>query len=132
MSDLRILYVDDEPDIREVALLSLGLDSGIECRAVESGAKMLEILHEEQRMPDLILLDVMMPGMDGPTTLARFRETCPQGARIPVVFMTARAQGFERDRLLKIGAAAVIPKPFDPMSLAKQLRAIFDTVAGAT
>jgi CheY-like chemotaxis protein len=131
MSDLRILYVDDEPDIREVALLSLGLDPAIECRAVDSGAKMLEILGQEQWLPDLILLDVMMPGMDGPTTLARFRETSAAAMRTPVVFMTARAQGFERDRLLKLGAVAVIPKPFDPMRLAGQLRAIFEAAAMA-
>ena len=131
MSDLRILYVDDEPDIREIALLSLSLDPAIECRAVDSGAKMLEILGQEQWLPDLILLDVMMPGMDGPTTLARFRETCAAAMRTPVVFMTARAQGFERDRLLKLGAVAVIPKPFDPMRLAGQLRAIFQAAAAA-
>jgi CheY-like chemotaxis protein len=131
VSSLRILYVDDEPDIREVALLSLSLDPGIECRAVDSGAKVLEILGETQWMPDLILLDVMMPGMDGPTTFAKFRETCAAAARTPVVFMTARAQGFERDRLLKLGAVAVIPKPFDPMSLARQLRTIFEAAATA-
>jgi CheY-like chemotaxis protein len=123
MTVLRILYVDDEPDIREVAQIALGLDPDIECRALESGEKAIDALADASWQPDLILLDVMMPRMDGPTTLAQLR-TLPGLASIPVVFMTASAQGFERDRLMKLGAAAVIPKPFDPMSLATQLQAI--------
>lgn len=123
MSVLRVLYVDDEPDIREVALLSLQLDPNVECRAVDSGAKAIEVVCGADWLPDLILLDVMMPIMDGPTTLQKLRAL-PAGTATPVVFMTARAQSFEKDRLLKLGAAAVIAKPFDPMSLAKQLRAI--------
>lgn len=123
MSVLRVLYVDDEPDIREVALLSLQLDPNVECRAVDSGAKAIDTISGADWLPDLILLDVMMPIMDGPATLKKLRAL-PVSATAPVVFMTARAQGFEKDRLLKLGAAAVISKPFDPMSLAKQLRAI--------
>jgi CheY-like chemotaxis protein len=123
MNALRVLYVDDEPDIREVALLSLQLDPSVDCRAVECGAKAIEIVSAADWLPDLILLDVMMPIMDGPTALEKLRAL-PAGATTPVVFMTARAQSFEKDRLLKLGAAAVIAKPFDPMSLAKQLRAI--------
>jgi two-component system OmpR family response regulator len=115
MSALRVLYVDDEPDIREVALLSMQLDPDVECRAVECAAKAIEI--------DLILLDVMMPIMDGPTALEKLRDL-PGSAATPVVFMTARAQSFEKERLLKLGAVAVISKPFDPMSIARQLRAI--------
>ncbi len=124
MTALRILYVDDEPDIREVAQIALGLDPTIECRALDSGEKAIELLADTSWRPNLIRLDGMMPRMDGPTTLVRLR-TLPDLASIPVVFMTASAQGFERDRLMKLGAAAVIPKPFDPMSLAKQLRAIY-------
>jgi two-component system OmpR family response regulator len=124
MTTLRILYVDDEPDIREVAEIALGLDPEIECRALDSGEKAIDLLADSSWQPDLILLDVMMPRLDGPATLAQLRML-PGLASIPVVFMTASAQGFERERLMKIGAAAVIPKPFDPMSLAKQLQAIY-------
>jgi CheY-like chemotaxis protein len=124
MSALHILYVDDEPDIREIAQLSLELDPDITCHAVDSGLKAIEGLRGQQWSPDLILLDVMMPAMDGPTTLATLR-TLPAHAGTPVVFMTARAQGFEKSRLIGLGAVAVIPKPFDPMNLAKELRAIY-------
>ena len=123
MSALRVLYVDDEPDIREVALLSMQLDPDVECRAVECTAKAIEIVAAADWLPDLILLDVMMPIMDGPTALEKLRDL-PGSAATPVVFMTARAQSFEKERLLKLGAVAVISKPFDPMSIARQLRAI--------
>jgi two-component system OmpR family response regulator len=123
MTALQVLYVDDEPDIREVAQMSLELDSEIECRTVDCGEKAIALLSEATWTPDLILLDVMMPRMDGPTTLSRLRAL-PLCSKIPVVFMTARAQGFEQHGLMKLGAAAVIPKPFDPLSLAKQLRAV--------
>ena len=129
MTELRVLYVDDEPDIREIALLSLQLDPGIDCQAVDSGSKAIDLLSTEHHWkPDLILLDVMMPQMDGPTTLAKLREL-PEIADTPVVFMTARAQGFEQDRFLRLGAAGVIAKPFDPMTLATQLRAYYGSAA---
>ncbi len=130
MSVLRVLYVDDEPDIREVAILSLRLDSEIDVHSAESGAQALEMLARDDWRPDLILLDVMMPGMDGPTTLATLR-TLAVTQNTPVIFMTARAQNFEKDRLLKLGALGVIPKPFDPMGLASQLRAMVRTAAAA-
>ena len=123
MSALRVLYVDDEPDIREVATMSLGLDPEIEVRDVSSGSDALTTLENREFAPDIVLLDVMMPGMDGPTTLKKLREI-PEGESLPVIFMTARAQTFERNRLLELGAIGVIPKPFDPMTLASQLRAI--------
>jgi two-component system OmpR family response regulator len=130
MSALRILYVDDEPDIREVAVLSLRLDSEIDVRSAESGAQALEMLAQDDWKPDLVLLDVMMPGMDGPTTLATLRALAVT-RDTPVIFMTARAQAFEKDRLLKLGALGVISKPFDPMGLASQLRAIVRTAVAA-
>lgn len=123
MSTLRVLYIDDEPDIREVAILSLRLDPDIEVRAAESGAEALELLAKGDWLPDVVLLDVMMPAMDGPTTLARLRDL-DATKQTPVIFMTARAQAAERQRLLDLGAIAVIPKPFDPMSLARELRAM--------
>jgi DNA-binding response OmpR family regulator len=76
-------------------------------------------------MPDVVLLDVMMPGMDGPGVLKALREL---GAATPVVFITARAQSHERSRLIDLGALGVITKPFDPMSLAKDLRAVLASI----
>jgi two-component system OmpR family response regulator len=122
MSALSILYVDDEPDIREVAVFSLGLDAAIEVRAVESGAAALQLLADPAWSPDAILLDVMMPVLDGPATLERLRAL-PAHGRTPVVFITASVQAHEQARLMALGATAVIAKPFDPMTLASQLRA---------
>ena len=121
MTDIRILLVDDEPDIREVATLSLQLDPEIEVRAVDGGDEAIAVFTRGDWMPDVVLLDVMMPGMDGPGVLKALREL---GAATPVVFITARAQSHERSRLIDLGALGVITKPFDPMSLAKDLRAV--------
>ncbi|MFO6445941.1 response regulator [Erythrobacter sp. NE805] len=115
----RILYVDDEPDLREIALLALSLDPGLEVRSASSGAEGIATVADW--MPDLVLLDVMMPGMDGPATLARLRED-PRTAQLPVVFITARAQPTEMQSFATQGARGVIAKPFDPMSLAQQVR----------
>jgi CheY-like chemotaxis protein len=119
MASVRILHVDDEPDIREVVEISLALDPAFAVRSCASGGDALAATAEWA--PDLILLDVMMPDMDGPMTLARLRER-PQTAAVPVVFMTARAQANELDRFLSLGAAGVIAKPFDPMTLAALVR----------
>jgi signal transduction histidine kinase len=116
---VRILHVDDEPDIREVVEVSLGLDSGFATRNVGSGKEALVVAAEW--LPDLILLDVMMPAMDGPATLAHLRAD-ERTARIPVVFMTARAQAREIELLNSLGAMGVIDKPFDPMTLAALVR----------
>jgi two-component system OmpR family response regulator len=123
MSALKVLYVDDEPDIREVAALSLQLDREIEVRTAESGAEALALVETAQWRPDVVLLDVMMPVMDGPGVLRALRDQ-PAVAATPVVFITARAQSHERGRLIELGAIGVMSKPFDPMSLAKDLRAI--------
>jgi CheY-like chemotaxis protein len=119
MSSLRVLHVDDEPDIREVVELSLGLDPELAVRSCASGRDALVAAADWP--PDVILLDVMMPVMDGPATLARLRES-PQTANIPVVFMTARAQARELEHFRSLGAAGVIAKPFDPMALAGAVR----------
>jgi two-component system OmpR family response regulator len=119
MTTVRILHVDDEPDIREVVEISLGLDPGFATRGCGSGEEALVAAIDWQ--PDIILCDVMMPGMDGPATLMRLREN-PLTANIPVVFMTARAQTRELDRFRSLGALGVIPKPFDPMTLAASVR----------
>jgi CheY-like chemotaxis protein/HPt (histidine-containing phosphotransfer) domain-containing protein len=119
MTLIRILHVDDEPDIREVAEIALGFDPGFTVRSCDSGKDALTVADGWQ--PDIILLDVMMPVMDGPTTLIRLRDN-PNTAGIPVIFMTARAQTRELDRFRSLGAIGVIPKPFDPMTLAASVR----------
>lgn len=120
---IRILYVDDEADIREVAQLALELDPDIEVRSCASGSEGLAAAAEWR--PDLILLDVMMPGMDGPTTFARLREQS-ETAAIPVIFITARTQTQEVQRFRELGARGVLAKPFEPMTLADQVRALLD------
>jgi two-component system, OmpR family, response regulator len=124
VSDLQVLYVDDEPDIREIAGLALGLDPGVAVQAAGSGAEALRMASGGGAPPiDVIMLDVMMPGMDGPAVLEALRGD-PATAAIPVVFITARTSTQDRERLLQLGAIAVIAKPFDPMMLAKELRAV--------
>jgi CheY-like chemotaxis protein len=119
MTSLRILHVDDEPDIRELVELSLGLDPEFSVRSCASGSEALTTAADWS--PDIILCDVMMPGMDGPGTLARLRD-CPQTVNTPVVFMTARAQSRELEHFKSLGAAGVITKPFDPMALPDSVR----------
>jgi CheY-like chemotaxis protein len=119
MTAIRILHVDDEPDIREIVDLSLGLNPDFEVRAAACGADAIAIAAEWS--PFLILLDVMMPVMDGPTTLTHLRKD-PRTADIPVLFMTARAQEREVQQFIALGAQGVISKPFDPMTLAFLVR----------
>ena len=114
----QVLCVDDDPDILEVAQLSLEAVGGFRVASAASGAEALTVAKRVQ--PDIILLDVMMPDMDGPTTLQALRAQ-PATARIPVVFMTARVQSSEVIEYLEQGAAGVIAKPFDPMTLSAQL-----------
>jgi CheY-like chemotaxis protein len=114
----RILIVDDEDDIREVAQMTLEMMAGWEVRAAASGEQALALAAADP--PDAILLDVMMPGMDGPATLARLLAD-PATAGVPVVFLTAKAQAAEQRRLAGMGAAGVLAKPFDPARLADQL-----------
>lgn len=117
----RLLYVDDEPDLREVAVMSLELDPDFEVRDCGSGEAALDIARDWQ--PALILLDMMMPGMDGPATRLALAER-PDTADIPVVFVTARTQAQDVEALMALGARGVIAKPFDPMALAGQVRAL--------
>ncbi len=113
-----VLIIDDAPDIRTIGAISLQT-SGLDVLQASGGAEGLEIALSQK--PDLILLDVMMPGMDGPTTLQEMRA---RGVTVPIVFLTAKVQGDEMAEYEQMGANAVIPKPFDPIALADQLREI--------
>ena len=119
----RILYVEDDPDIQAIAVMALEAVAGMTVEACSSGAEALAAA--EHFEPDLIVLDVMMPGMDGPSTLAALRQK-PALANTPVIFVTAKTQSDEIQRLKGLGAIAVITKPFDPMTLGQQLRALAD------
>ncbi|MFI8751310.1 response regulator [Vreelandella lionensis] len=128
MSSLeRILYVEDDPDIQTVAKLALEVVGGYNVKVCSSGEQALE--EAELYSPDMILLDVMMPGMDGPSTLARLRRL-PSLEKVPVAFMTAKVQPHEVDQLIALGAESVIAKPFDPMTLAHQVRSLWEQACG--
>jgi CheY-like chemotaxis protein len=120
---IRVLYVDDEPDIREVAVLALELDPELEVRSAGSAREALGDLDGGGATPDVFMLDVMMPGMDGPGLLQELRKR-PAFADTPVVFITARAQAHEQEAFLQLGAVGVITKPFDPMTLPLELKAV--------
>lgn len=118
----RILYVEDEADIRAVAQLALESVGGFTVKTCSSGEEALR--EAEAFAPDMILLDVMMPGMDGPSTLKALRDL-PALSEVPVAFMTAKVQPAEIEHFKSLGAREVIAKPFDPMTLADQVRAIW-------
>lgn len=119
----KILYVEDEPDIQAVAKIALEMVGGFTVKICSSGEEALSEV--EQFSPDLLLLDVMMPGIDGPTTLMKLRELTNQ-RDVPAIFMTAKIQPDEVAHYKSIGAKDVIAKPFDPMTLATQVREIWD------
>lgn len=123
----RILYVEDEPDIQTVARLALETLGGFTVQICSSGDEALQRAPGFQ--PQLILLDVMMPVMDGPSTLKMLRAL-PQFAGTPVVFMTAKVQPSEVAHYLGLGAVDVIAKPFDPMTLSTQVQAIWTRCHG--
>jgi CheY-like chemotaxis protein len=120
MSLFRILVIDDEPDIRKVVQLSLARDPGLTVRVCASGSEGLVAATEWD--PDLVLLDVMMPGMDGPATLAALRAN-PLTVGVPVVFLTARASSQDLEHMTALGAVGAIAKPFEPRALRESVRA---------
>lgn len=118
-----ILCVDDEADILEVAQLSLETVGGFKVTCLSSGVD--AIAQAENIQPDLIMLDVMMPKMDGPATLAELRK-CEALKDVPIIFMTARVQPLEVRRYLELGANHVTAKPFDAMALSDEVRHIWE------
>ncbi|MEP6491215.1 MAG: response regulator [bacterium] len=116
-----ILIVDDDDSIREVGQLALELGSGWSVLTASSGQNALQLAKLER--PDAILLDVMMPGMDGPATLQKLRAD-PSTSGIPVVFLTAKVRSSERSTLSALGAAGVLAKPFDPIALPDQVAGV--------
>ncbi|HBQ18328.1 MAG: response regulator [Sandaracinaceae bacterium] len=120
--DIRsVLLIDDEADIRTIGELALSEVGGLEVFLADSGETGLLLAKEKK--PDVVLLDVMMPGLDGPSTFERLRED-PETASVPVIFMTAKIQKHEVDRYRDLGATGIIAKPFDPMSLADEVKRI--------
>jgi len=119
---LALMHVDDEPDIREVAAMALELDPDVVLTSLGSGQEALDRIARGET-PDVLLLDFMMPTLDGTGVLKRLREM-PGHDATPVIFMTARAQSGEVEQLKGLGAIGVIVKPFDPMTLAEQVRAL--------
>jgi two-component system OmpR family response regulator len=117
-----LLYVDDDADIREIVQMSLSLDGQMSVHVADGGERALTKMRAEQ--PDLVMLDVMMPGMDGPTVLARMRDD-DDLRHIPVIFMTAKANPQEVARFRDLSAIGVIAKPFDPMALGGQVKALW-------
>lgn len=117
---MKVLVIDDEDDIRQVARLALARVGGMEVADTSRSEEAVEIAVRER--PDVVLLDVMMPGRDGPATLAALRAD-ERTAALPVVFLTAKAMPAEIQRLKSLGATGVLTKPFDPMTLAAALRA---------
>ena len=117
-----VLLVEDDADIREVARMALELLGGLRVTVCASGQEALTRAPEAS--PDVILLDYMMPGMDGAATLAALREV-PSLAEVPVVFLTARARPEDAEAFRRIGASGVITKPFDPVALPDQVRALW-------
>ena len=118
----KILYIEDEADIQAIARIALEAIGGFTVETSNSGQEGLS--KAASYLPDIILLDVMMPGMDGPSTLLALRQTAGI-SDTPVVFMTAKVQPNEIADYLALGALGVIAKPFDPMTLADQVRKIW-------
>ncbi|MGA8809949.1 MAG: response regulator [Thermoanaerobaculia bacterium] len=117
MPPKQILVIDDENDIQEVARLSLQLTESWTVMSANSGAAGALLALSEG--PDAILLDVMMPDMDGPSTLRVLQQ---QAVTIPVIFLTAKVQLADREKYMQLGVRGIISKPFDPLTLGQQIR----------
>lgn len=117
-----VLYVDDDPDICTVVQAALSATADLEVATATSGGMAIDMALEEP--PDLMLMDVLMPELDGPSTLIRMREHAPL-VDIPAIFLTAKAMPAEVTQFLALGVIGVICKPFDPMRLAGDVSALW-------
>jgi len=120
-----ILYVEDDEDIAEVTMMTLQMLGGFDVVHCNSGQRALDRFASVA--PQLVLMDVMMPEMDGPETLRRLRQQSGAAERVPVIFMTARAQLHEQAAYRALGALGVIVKPFDPITLGTQIAEIWES-----
>ncbi|HBU63003.1 MAG: hypothetical protein CMH91_13495 [Oceanicaulis sp.] len=123
----RIACVEDDPDIRMILNMSLSEIGGFSVQLYEDGPTALARLGQDE--PQLIMLDMMMPGMNGLEVLAALRQK-PEFMNTPVIFMTAKAQSHELDAYISAGAQSVIVKPFDPMTLPESLLKIWEDLDG--
>ncbi len=121
MTIQKVLLVDDEDDIRTIGNISLSRVGGWQTVLASSGAEALTKAAAEK--PDLILLDVMMPGMDGPSTFRELRKN-PATAQIPVLLLTAKVQSSDQRRFADLGVEAILFKPFDPLTLSAQIAGV--------
>ena len=120
---MKVLVIEDEDDIREIACMCLADDSSLDVIDAGSGLEGVRMAADEQ--PDVILMDVMMPEMDGKQTFAALRNN-PATSTIPIIFLTAKAMTSEVSELRALGAKGILVKPFDPLTLASQVRAIVE------
>lgn len=124
MSELKnIIMIEDEPDIQTIAKMALETVGGFSVETFNSGEEAVQNI--QGKNPDLILLDVMMPGLDGPSTLTELRKM-PDFANTPIIFMTAKVQPQEVQQYKDLGAVDVISKPFDPMALSQNVKDIWE------
>jgi CheY-like chemotaxis protein len=128
MTLAKVMVVEDDPDIRKVILMAFRFQGVTDVVTAGSGEECLALV--ESVMPDVILMDVMMPRMDGYDTCRRLKAN-PKTKGVPVVFLTAKAQQFEKQQGMQAGAAGYLIKPFDPMTLCDQIRAILAETQGS-
>jgi CheY-like chemotaxis protein len=119
-----IMLVEDEPHIREVTKLILAKLGGFNVITCDSGTQALGKL-EERPLPQLILLDVMMPGMDGPSTLEKIRQI-PEALKIPVIFLTAKVQTHEIEQYTSMGVIGILTKPFNPTTISQEITKLWE------
>lgn len=121
---LQLVYIDDEPDLRELVGMTFDFDDRIKVTCFGSGQEALDAFENDEVQADGILLDVMMPGLDGLETFARLAQGPAKD--VPVIFFTAHARPQEQDKLRQSGAAGILSKPFDVMTLADEVIAILN------
>ena len=121
MINKNILLIDDEETIQEVVQVGIEIEAGWQVEIASSGLEGIDLAQDQQ--PDAILLDVMMPNMDGIDTLSRLKNNS-QTSDIPVIFLTAKAQAEEKNQFQSLGVVDVITKPFNSMTLASQIAKI--------